>query len=138
MSEENNKRVEAGLTEKVKRRVPGQQYVVLNIVGPGLRQVTKKTAFRILGCFDSEKEAREYADDYKPLDDRFDIYLCSMYEFLPIPTEVHDVGDVRYAHEEINELLDVHQKTRTQTESWNNRLEEAHKSGQDAWGDLTL
>lgn len=124
------------LTEKVKIRVPNQNWVVVNIIGPGLRQTTKNTAFRILGCFDAEAEAQAFAKKYEKLDDRFDIYVCSMYEFLPIPDQVHDVGNVKYGREEINELLEVHESTRTQTEEWNARVEQAQKTGEDKWGAL--
>jgi len=124
------------VTEKVKSRVPHRNFVVVNIIGPGLRQKTKKAAFRILGCFDTEQEASAYAERYKKLDDRFDLYVCSMYEFLPIPEEVHDVGNVEYSNKEINNLLDIHESARTQTEEWNSRIEQAQKTGQDKWGNL--
>ena len=122
------------MSEKAKSRVPGQNYVVVNIIGPGLRQPSKKPAFRILGCFDEEKEADAYAETYKKMDDRFDIYVCLMYAFLLIPDQVHDVGNVKYDQKEINDLLDVHETTRTQTQEWNQRLENAQKGGKDAWG----
>jgi hypothetical protein len=132
MQEEQN----ISAVEKVKSRVPHQNWVVVNIIGPGLRQKTKKSSFRILGCFETEQEATNYAERYKKLDDRFDIYVCCMYEFLPIPEEVHDVGDVQYSNKEINNLLEIHQSAHTQTQEWNSRIEQAKKTGQDKWGDL--
>lgn len=122
------------LTEKVKTKVTGQNYLVCNIVGPGLRQAIKKSAFRILGAFDTEAEANAHAELYKKLDSRFDIYVCAMYEFLPIPDQVHDVGNVKYDQKELNELLEVHENTRTHTKEWNQRIEEAQKGGEDKWG----
>ena len=122
--------------EKVKSKVTGQNWVVINIIGPGLRQKTKTSSFRILGAFDEKVEANAYAESYKKLDDRFDIYVASMYEFLPIPEEVHDVGDVKYSQQEINDLLNVHETSRTQTVEWNQRIENAHKTGQDSWAPL--
>lgn len=136
MEEEHQQQQQVSLTEKVKSRVPEQNYVLVNIVGPGLRQKTKKAAFRILGCFNTEAEANEYAERYKKLDERFDLYVCSMYEFLPIPEEVHDVGNVQYSNKEINNLLEIHEESRTQTQEWNSRIEQAKKTGEDKWGDL--
>lgn len=124
----------ASLTERVKTKVTGQNYVVVNIVGPGLRQAVKKPAFRVLGCFDTEAEANAHVEHYRKLDSRFDIYVCSMYEFLPIPDQVHDVGNVKYDQKELNDLLEVHERTRTQTQEWNQRIEEAQKGGEDKWG----
>lgn len=122
------------LTERVKTKVAGQNWLVVNIVGPGLRQVVKKPAFRVLGVFDSEAEANAYTEEYRKLDDRYDIYVAAMYEFLPIPDQVHDVGNVKYDQKEITELLEVHEKTRTQTQEWNQRIEQAQKGGEDKWG----
>jgi len=136
MEEEKSTQQHVSLTEKVKVRVPNQNWVVVNIIGPGLRQQTKKNAFRILGCFDTEEEAQAFSKKYEKLDDRYDIYVCAMYEFLPIPDQVHEVGNVKYGREEINELLEVHESTRTQTEEWNSRVEQAQKTGEDKWGSL--
>lgn len=130
----SRKMAEASLLEKVKLRVPGQNWVLINMVGPGLRQQVKKSAFRILGTFDTEAEAEAHAEEYRKLDDRFDLYVCQMYQFLPVLEEVHDVGNVKYDQKEINTLLDTHEKTRTQTQEWNKRIEEAKKGGEDKWG----
>lgn len=122
-------------TEKVKLRVPGQKYVVVNLIGPGLRLVSKQCAFRVLGCFASEAEAKAHADEYRAKDARFDIYVCAMYEFLPFPDEVHDVGDVVYHQEDVNKLLESHNQARTTTEAWTERVEASKASGgEDKWG----
>lgn len=94
----------------------------------------KRPGFRILGAFDKEEQADAYIKEYRKLDDRYDLYKCQMYEFQIIPDQVHDVGEVKYADNEINNLLDIHHKTKTQTEEWNRRVESAKTSGNDAWG----
>jgi hypothetical protein len=91
----------------------------------------------VLGCFATEEEARKWADKYRKIDNRFDLLVCSMYYFLPVLDELHEIGDIQYTEREINNLLDVHHKTRTQTEEWNQRLEHAQKGGEDKWGALT-
>jgi hypothetical protein len=127
----------ATATEKAKLTVEGQNYMVINMIGPGLRQHTQKSAIRVLGCFATEEEARKWADKYRKIDNRFDLLVCSMYYFLPVLDELHEIGDIQYTEREINNLLDVHHKTRTQTEEWNQRLEHAQKGGEDKWGALT-
>ena len=120
--------------ETAKLKVPGQNYVVLNVVGPGLRQKTKDASVRILGCFDSKQSAEEHAEQYRQKDDRFDIFVADMYQFLPIPDQVHDVGNVKYDEKKLNDLFDAHDSSRTQTEEWNKRIEDAKEKGEDKWG----
>ncbi len=121
-------------SEKVKLRTPGQEWIVCNFIGPNLRQISQRSGFRPLGCFATAEEADEFAQQYRKLDDRFDIYVCKMYEFLVIPDEVHEVGDVKYDDKRINDLLDAHESSRIQTQEWNKRLEDARAGGGDKWG----
>lgn len=120
--------------EPAKLKVPAQNYVVLNIVGPGLRQQTKDASFRVLGCFDSKQAAEDHAEEYRKKEDRYDIFVAEMYQFLPIPNQVHDVGNVKYDEKKLNDLFDAHDENRTKTEEWNKRIEDAKESGQDKWG----
>lgn len=126
---------EVSCTEQVKLRVKGQKYAVVNLIGPGLRLQSKDCAFRILGVFNKDEEARAYIKKYEALDSRFDMYVCAMYEFLPFPAEVHEVGDVIYDEDRLNELLAVHHKTRTTTQEFNERVDASVASGGvDKWG----
>ena len=122
------------MSEKAKSKVGGQDWRVINLIGPSLRQMNKKPAFRVLGCFETEEEAGAHAEKYRKLDDRFDLYVCKMYEFLPVLDEVHDVGNVKYEQKEINDLLKAHEESQTQTKEWNQRIEHAQKGGEDKWG----
>ena len=124
----------ASVLEKVKRKIEEQEWAVINLIGPGLRQRHKSTAFRILGVFKTEELAEKYAQEYSKLDSRFDVFVVKMYEFLPIPTEVHDVGKVVYEQKEVNDLLAAHESTRTQTQEWNSRMETALSGNEDPWG----
>lgn len=135
----------AAPAEKVALSVEGQKWIVFNLVGPGLRQqVGKKSAWRFLGAFDDcqdpqkpkDQLARDFADEYRKRDDRFDIYVAKAGEFLPMLNEVHEVGEVKYHYKEVNELLDVHERTRTQTEDWNRRIENAKLTKKDGWAEL--
>jgi hypothetical protein len=132
--------------EKNLMPIEGQEWVVVNIVGPGLRQkVGKKSAFRILAFFPDQKEdprlpleqyALDYANEYKKRDNRFDIYVVRSGHFLPMLHEVHEVGNVKYDHKELNDLIDVHERTRTQTEDWNRRIENAQLTKKDGWAEM--
>lgn len=144
-SSRENKVSMSSTTEKVALSIEGQKWIVFNMVGPGLRQqVGKKSAIRFLGVFDDcedpskpkDQLARDFADEYKKRDDRFDIYVAKAGEFLPILNEVHEVGEVKYSHREINDLLEVHDRTRTQTEDWNRRIENAKLTKKDGWAEF--
>ena len=119
-----------------KLTVEGQGWEVIQIIGPGLRQQTKETCIRLLGGFPEKVDADAYAKEYRKLEDTYDIYVVQKYRWLPIPHEVHDVGEVKYDEEAINDLLRVHDKTRTETEDWNKRIMAAHSKGEqkDTWG----
>lgn len=117
------------INDEAKAKVDKQNWLVLQIVGPGLRQQTKDTAIRTLGAFNTEEEANEYAKNYSKLDDTFDTFVLKMYWFSTIPTEVHDVGEIKYQEPKLNDLMKVHEESRTQTEDWNRRIENAHKAG---------
>ena len=121
---------------RAKLSVPGQEWEVINIIGPGLRQQTKETCIRLLGSFAEKEDADAYALEYRKLEDTYDIYVVQKYGWLPIPHEVHDVGNVKYDEEDLNDLLRVHEKTRTETEDWNKRIMAAHSKGEqkDTWG----
>jgi len=121
---------------RAKKTVDNQEWACINIIGPGLRQVTKESCFRILGVFRTREEAEKHAVEYRKIEELYDIYVVSMYEFLPLPHSVEDVGDVRYEQEEINELLAVHEKTRTQADEFNSRVANAKSTGQDSWGNV--
>lgn len=126
---------EVSCTEAAKLRVKGQKFAVVNLIGPGLRLQSKACAFRILGVFNKEEEARAHVKKYEGLDSRFDMYVCAMYEFLPFPTEVHEVGDVIYDEEKLNELMAVHHKTRTTTQEFKERVDASVMTGGvDKWG----
>lgn len=120
-------------------KIQGQNWFLLNMVGPGLRQnmgVGQKTSCRILGCFSTKQEAEAHAAEYRKKDDRFDIYVVQMYEWWPILHEIHEVGDIKYDREEQNDLFKIHENTKTQTNNWNKRLEDAKLNGVDGWAPL--
>lgn len=111
-----------------------QKVALFYMVGPGLRQqVGKRSALCFLGAFPDKETALKHKDELEKKSRQFDIYMVDMYEFFPILNEVHEVGDVKYSHKELNELLEVHERTKTQTQQWNERMEHAQLNKIDGW-----
>lgn len=117
--------------EKPKLRVEGQVWIVFNIIGPGLRQKSKDSAFRVLGVFATEPEADEFAKEYEKKDRRFDVFKSNkMGMFIPIPDEVPaEMGEVKFSDDRMTKMFKAYKEVRETTQDFQDRIRRAKLNG---------
>ncbi len=86
--------------------VPGQQYVVLSLVGPeGTNQRNDKFGLKIRGCFATVEEAHAHVNRLRQVDTTMDIYVADMYKWLLIPPDPNAIDNQEYQEQFMNDLI---------------------------------
>jgi hypothetical protein len=91
-------------------KVPGQNYVCLTFVSPQSAQKADACALRVEGCFSTLEEANEHVKRLIKLEPAFDIFVCSMYEFLLSPPNPEQIGNQTYQDETLNGIISEYKK----------------------------
>ena len=91
-------------------KVPGQNFVCITFVSPQSNQKADACALRIEGCFSTCEEANEHVKRLIKLEPAFDIFVCSMYEFLLSPPNPDQVGNQSYQDETLNTIISEYKK----------------------------
>ena len=95
------------------RTVPGQNYVLLSVVGPDCPQKTEKYGLKISGCFPTQEDAEKHAKKLQSDDGTFDIFVASMYNWLLIPPD-RDQITPHYADEKLEEIMTKYRENQIQ------------------------
>jgi len=95
------------------RTVPGQNYVLLSVVGPDCPQKTEKYGLKISGCFPTQEDAENHAKKLQSDDGTFDIFVASMYNWLLIPPD-RDQITPHYADEKLEEIMTKYRENQIQ------------------------
>jgi hypothetical protein len=67
-------------------KVPNQNFWVLVYAAPeGARVRAKKVLVNCCGAFNIQEEAESQAKNIRDEDNRFDVHVCAMYEYGPVP-----------------------------------------------------
>ena len=85
--------------------VPGQNFVLLSVVGPNSRQKSEKCGVKIRGVFATRMEADSHAKKLQKLDPTFDIFCADMGKWLVIPPDPTAIEDQHYAEDYLNTLI---------------------------------
>jgi hypothetical protein len=89
-------------------KVPNQNFFVLSYAAPeGARVKAKKIAIKVSGAFNTQKEAEEHAEKIRNSNNKFDVYVCNMYEWgtVPIPDDVKPFINKNYTDEYLTRVL---------------------------------
>lgn len=88
-------------------RVPNINFIVLSCAAPGMAQVTNdnRCAAKIRGAFNTVDEANIHAELLQREDPYFDIYVAPMYEWIVIPPQTGECGEVHLQNKTIEEIM---------------------------------
>lgn len=88
--------------------IPGQNYALINVVSPSSNQKNDTCGIKIKGVFATIAEAKAYASKLQKMDPTFDVLLCELYKWLPIPPTLEDIEDQQHQDEKLNQIIDEH------------------------------
>lgn len=88
-------------------RVPNMNFIVLSCAAAGMAQVTNdnRCAAKIRGAFNTVDEANIHAELLQREDPYFDIYVAPMYEWIVIPPQVGECGEVHLQNKTIEDIM---------------------------------
>ena len=90
-------------------QLPGQSFAVVSFVGPDCSQRSQKAGFCVLGTFDTKENASEHVRKLMKVEDNFDIYVCSMYEWCLCTPPRGEIAQ-EHCNEKLNELITERKK----------------------------
>ena len=96
--------------------VPGQAFAVISIVSPSSSQKTSdgRLALKIRGCFSTQDEAAAHVRRLMKADNTFDIWVCDMYKWLPLPPDPTSVGTQEYSEPFLNDMIREYRESQLQ------------------------
>jgi hypothetical protein len=115
--------------------VPGQNFALVSFVGPEFcRQKSGKFAMKVRGVFATEDEAKAYVRRLQRAgDNAVDIFLVSMYNWVPCPPDPMAVESQEYQETFLNELMQGYAESqRNAKEIFADRKNKVMKDGLDA------
>lgn len=93
--------------------VDGQRFAVMSIVCPeGTTQKASKFGIKIFGCFNTLKEANEYAQKLQEECNVFDYYTVETQCWAKLPPQVDKLDDQNFQEKELNTLKNTVVKMR--------------------------
>tara|TARA_B100001094_G_scaffold76415_1_gene72818 strand:+ start:2458 stop:3258 length:801 start_codon:yes stop_codon:yes gene_type:complete len=91
---------------------PNQGFSVISFVGPDCPQKHDKFCLKIKGCFESEDKAKDYVQKVHKMDSSFNLFIVETGVWLgPFPPEMDKISNQEYVDEEINKIVNEHQKS---------------------------
>lgn len=102
-------------------RVPNQEWAVVSFVGPQMPQKCKTFGMKLMGCFESQQDARDYCARLTKIDDTFDKYVVEMYSWLALPPDPDLIKDQVHADEKLNELIVGHKEAQEEAKQMYNK-----------------
>ncbi len=116
-------------------QVPGQNFALVSFVGPEFcRQKSGQFAMKVRGCFATEDEAKAYVKRLQRSGDNVvDIFLVSMYNWVPCPPDPMSVQSQEYQEQFLQDLMTGYAESqRSAKEIFSDRKEKVMKDGLDA------
>jgi Family of unknown function (DUF5832) len=111
MGDFNVEDVESRALTMLKRPVPArhmdqsQKYCVLSVVAPeGTNQKCPEMAIRIHGCRPTMADANAWAKALRDSNDFFDVFVCTTNEWVPLPPNLKDVGEISYTDKRVQDI----------------------------------
>jgi hypothetical protein len=116
-------------------QVPGQNFALVSFVGPEFcRQKSGKFAMKLRGVFATEDEAKVYVKRIQRSGDNVvDIFLLSMYNWVPIPPDPMAIENQEYQETFLNDLMQGYAESqRSAKEIFADRKSKIMRDGLDA------
>ena len=116
-------------------QIPGQNFALVSFVGPEFcRQKSGQFAMKVRGVFATEEEAKTYVKRLQRSGDNVvDIFLVSMYNWVPCPPDPMAVQSQEYQEQFLQDLMTGYAESqRSAKEIFNDRKEKVMKDGLDA------
>lgn len=116
-------------------QIPGQNFALVSFVGPEFcRQKSGQFAMKVRGVFATEDEAKAYVKRLQRSGDNVvDIFLVSMYNWVPCPPDPMAVQSQEYQEQFLQDLMTGYADSqRSAKEIFNDRKEKVMKDGLDA------
>ena len=115
--------------------IPGQVYALVSIVGPNLNQKCNVYGLKVRGVADSIDKAKAMTQRLMKIDNNYDIYTVEVGKFFPLDVDPHDVGEVEYENQQLNNLIKSYLENKElANDQWharkNKMIKEAIKEGQ--------
>jgi uncharacterized protein YukE len=116
--------------------IQNQQFALVSIVGPNMPQKCDVWGLKVRGTAESEEKAKQMAQKLMRVDNNYDVYTVEVGKFFPLAVEPHDVGNVEYENNQLNELIKSYLKNReVANEHWtkrkNDMIQEAIREGKN-------
>jgi len=116
-------------------QIPGQNFALVSFVGPEYcRQKSGQFAMKIRGVFATEEEGKQYVKRLQRSGDNVvDIFLVSLYNWVPIPPNPMEVQSQEYQEQFLQDLMSGYAESqRSAKEIFNERKQKVMKEGLDA------
>lgn len=115
--------------------IPGQVYALVSIVGPNLNQKCNVYGLKVRGVADTIEKAKAMTQRLMKIDNNYDIYTVEVGKFFPLDVDPHDVGEVEYENQQLNNLIKSYLENKElANDQWharkNEMIKEAIKEGQ--------
>ncbi|ABU44120.1 hypothetical protein PBCVNY2B_651R [Paramecium bursaria Chlorella virus NY2B] len=115
--------------------IPGQSYALVSFIGPEYcSQKSDRFAMKIRGVFATEEEAGAHVKRLQRSgDNSVDIFLVSMYNWVPCPPNPMEIETQEYQEEFLQDLMKGYAESqRSAKELFHERKERVMKEGLDA------
>ena len=116
--------------------LPHQKYALVSIVGPLMPQKCDTWGLKIRGTAETLDQAKALTQRLMKIDNDYDIYTVEVGKFFPLAVEPHDIGNVEYENNQLNELIKSYLENReAANEQWmkrkNEMIKEAVREGKN-------
>ena len=85
--------------------IPGQNFALVSIVGPNLKQKCNVYGLKVRGVADTIEKAKTMSQKLTKVDPDFDIYTVEIGKFFPLDVDPLQVNDIEYQNKQLNELI---------------------------------
>lgn len=115
-------------------RIPNQLYALISIVGPNMPQKCNVWGLKIRGVTEDLEKAKAMTKRLMRIDNNYDIYTVEVGKFFPLAVEPHELKNVEYENQQLNDLIKNYLENRElANEQWHARkaemIEKAIKEG---------
>lgn len=105
-----------------------QRFALISIVGPHMPQKCDTWGIKIRGVAESIEKAKAMTQKLMKIDNNYDIFTVEVGKFFPLVVEPHEVGEVEYENQQLNELIKNYLANReAANEQWHQRKAEMIK-----------
>lgn len=85
--------------------IVGQNFALVSIVGPNLKQKCNVYGLKVRGVAESLEKAKTMAQKLTKIDSDYDIYTVEVGKFFPLDVDPMQINDIEYQNQQLNELI---------------------------------